>query len=115
MEALVLRSRLGFELPASGPNTSAPVNCDRVVEAVRLAFGSVWTFERLMVPEENSYGVPVDLAWAYHLIAQTGHLNPDPDRRRRTRGSRTNRAPVKRDADRRLSEVDADGMVAVLD
>ena len=33
-----------------------------------MGFGSVWTFERLLVPEDSGYGMPLDLAWAYHPI-----------------------------------------------
>jgi probable F420-dependent oxidoreductase len=63
-----IRSRLGVELPAFGPNTSASAISSVAVQAERLGFGSVWTFERLLLPEENSYGMPVDLAWAYDPI-----------------------------------------------
>jgi probable F420-dependent oxidoreductase len=62
------RSRLGVELPAFGPNTSPGAISTVAVEAERLGFASVWTFERLLVPEENSYGMPVELAWAYDPI-----------------------------------------------
>jgi probable F420-dependent oxidoreductase len=68
MEAPVLRSRVGVELPAFGPNTSASAISTVAVDAERLGFGSVWAFERLLVPEENSYGMPGDLASAYDPI-----------------------------------------------